>query len=101
MVSRSEVIHVDNKSYIRLDKADLGPMKLADDGWTLSPVSPQQSAKMMQDSLVIQPQTSKTIDARRWGTRRSIYDSDVSLRTSRSERICDTSVLKEANLRTS
>jgi hypothetical protein len=51
LVSTSEMINVDNKSYIKLDNVDLGPMKLADDGWTLSRVSPQQSVKMMQDSF--------------------------------------------------
>jgi hypothetical protein len=51
VVSTSEMINVDNKSYIKLDKVDLGSMKLADDGWTLSRVSPQQSVKMMQDSF--------------------------------------------------
>jgi hypothetical protein len=51
LVSTSEMINVDNKSYIKLDKVDLGPMKLADDGWALSRVSPQASVKMMQDSF--------------------------------------------------
>lgn len=51
LVSTSEMINTDNKNYVKLDKVDLGPMKLSDDGWSLSRVSPQQSVKMMQDSF--------------------------------------------------
>jgi hypothetical protein len=51
VVSTSEMINADNKSYIKLDKVDLGPMKLADEGWSVSRVSPQESLKMIQESF--------------------------------------------------
>jgi hypothetical protein len=50
LVSKSEMISVGNKSYDKLDSMNLGSMKLADDGWTVSRVSPQEMAKLMRDS---------------------------------------------------
>jgi hypothetical protein len=59
LIMTSEMINVNNKSYIKLDKIDLGAMKVPDEGWTVSRVSPQASLKMIQDSFRDSPKEVK------------------------------------------
>lgn len=55
LVSRSEMIDIGNKSYVKLNGVHVGNVQLADNGWAMSRRSPQETAKktleMMRDAV--------------------------------------------------
>jgi hypothetical protein len=50
LINKSESINIGTKSFNKMVSADLGSMKMADGGWTLNRLSPQQTARIIFDS---------------------------------------------------